>query len=237
MHDQAGPLHPSPAMLELIRLARALGGSFGEATLDVAAVHSIEAALGVTLPDDVLVVLAAREPNLLCATGLSLHGMPGCAREWSEGVPESHVAIADLYDEPFAAEGTDWHGGPREVIAVARSGERSSPDVLVVYDGAPSERTTLGAFAREKLADWFGQRDGWRGVLLREAALPLEDASFRPALVGVVPAPPAPRFVVHPRFGRGRVVEERAGGAETKLVVDFETAGRKTVVARSVTDA
>ena len=47
------------------------------------------------------------------------------------------------------------------------------------------------------------------------------------------PAAPRERFVTHPTFGRGRVVEVSGG----KLVIEFETAGRKTLLERFVTDA
>ena len=45
------------------------------------------------------------------------------------------------------------------------------------------------------------------------------------------PVQPTERFVRHPTFGRGRVVEQRGD----KLVIEFETAGKKTLLARFVT--
>jgi hypothetical protein len=44
------------------------------------------------------------------------------------------------------------------------------------------------------------------------------------------PAQPAERFVRHPTFGRGRVIEQR----DDKLVIEFESAGKKTLLARFV---
>lgn len=240
MHIKAGPLHPSPGMLELLRLRRAQGATLGKATLDVAAVHAIEEELGATLPDDVLVVLALRDPDLNCATGLSLDAILDAAEDWAEGVPEDHVAIGYVYEEPFAEREEDAHGGAYQVIAVARRAQRSSPHVLVVRDGAVDEETTLAAFAREKIAAWYGKDSAsWLGALQREAALPLVDESFQPALVGALRTPPAApeRFVQHPKFGRGRVVETRTENGETKLVIDFESAGRKTLLSRFVSDA
>jgi hypothetical protein len=42
-----------------------------------------------------------------------------------------------------------------------------------------------------------------------------------------------PRYVRHAKFGRGRVVETVAG-TEGKLVIDFDKAGRKTLLAKFV---
>jgi len=241
LHDKPGPLHASPALLEVLRLCYALGeGPDDEAlALDVAVVHAIEAELSTTLPDDVLVVLACRSPILACATGLALDAILDCAEDWSKGVPEDHVAISYLHEEPFAERREEAECGAYEVIAIPRSGARTSPHVLVVRDGAAVKKTTLGAFAREKIAAWYG-RDGrrWLDALHLEATLPLEDPSFKPALVGDLPAPKiaVDRFVVHPKFGRGRVVEARAEHGETKLVVDFEGAGRKTLMDKFVSE-
>jgi len=240
MHDQAGPLHLSPSMLELLRLRRAQGAAPFAATLDVAAVHAIEAELGATLPDDALVVLASGDADLACATGLTLDAILDCAEDWSEGVPDDHVAIASVYEDPFAEREQGAHGGAYEVIAVARGGTRSAAQVRIVRDGVPDgEDTTLGAFAREKIAAWCGlDSAAWMGTLQREATLPLADEAFRPALVGALTAAPTEpaRFVVHPKFGRGRVVEARTENGETKLVVEFESAGRKTLLARFVVE-
>jgi hypothetical protein len=220
-------------MRELLRLSRALGAKLGGATLDVAAVHDIETELGATLPDDVLILLATRDRDLACATGLSLEDILESAEDWGDGVPDDHVAIARVYWEPFAERENDAHGGEYEVLAIPRPGDRASPRILV--DGL---ETTLATFAREKLTLWFRDQEGWIEALRREAALPLVDDAFHPALVGALPprAVMRERIVEHPKFGRGRVIEERIENQEPRLVIDFETAGRKTLLARFVTE-
>jgi len=60
----------------------------------------------------------------------------------------------------------------------------------------------------------------------REPVAPV--APIRPA--PPIVAPPAERFVRHPTFGRGRVIEQRGD----KLVIEFATAGTKTLLARFV---
>ena len=39
------------------------------------------------------------------------------------------------------------------------------------------------------------------------------------------------------QLGRALVVEEKTDAGDVKLVIDFETAGRKTLLAKFVTDA
>jgi hypothetical protein len=233
MHTEAGPLHASREMLELLRLCRARGATVVPKGLDVGGVHATETELGATLPDDVLVLLATRDPDLACATGLSLDTILDAKEDWGDGLPEGYVAIAHVYSEPFAARETGAHGGAFEVLGIATAGDRTSTCVLV--DGV---ETTLAAFARDKITAWFRDRPGWLDALQRERALPLVDESFQPELVGslrVAPTRPE-RWVTHPKFGRGRVIEERADGGEPKVVVDFEGLGRKTLAARFVTD-
>jgi hypothetical protein len=239
LHDQHGLLEPSPSLRDVLRLCRALGEGPEQHTpaLDVAAVHAIEEELGVPLPDDVLVLLACRSEILACATGLALDAILDCAEDWSKGVPATHVAIGYVSKEPFAERAEDAHGSAFEVIAVPRKGGRGSAEIAVVRDGVEMKRTTLGAFAREKIAAWYG-RDArrWLGALQTEPTLPLIDEHFRPQLVGELPPPPVKpeRFVTHPKFGRGKVVESVTEHGDTKLTIDFETAGRKTLLEKYV---
>jgi len=256
MHTEAGPLHPSRAMLELLRFRRAGGATFRDATLDVAVVHSIEKELGAALPDDVLVLLATGDAELACATGLSLDRILDCAEDWGAGLPSGYVAIARVRERPFVARSNALGegGGGYEVLALRRSGVRASPNVLVVdapkargdlrrvpIEVGPEDETSLAEVARDKLTAWLRDhlKESWFAVLEREARLPLDDVSFRPSLAGALPGPPveALRLVAHPKFGRGRVLEERTQDGDAKLVIDFETAGRKTLLARFVKDA
>ncbi len=257
MHTTAGPLQPSSAMLELLRLSRARGASFTDATLDVAVVHRIETELRATLPDDVLVVLATRDPDLACATGLSVDTILDFAEDCEAGLGHDYVAIARVYEAPFAARATAGErGGGLEVLAVRRPGNSAGQGVLVVEASVargrrprdmpigppdPDDETSLAVLARERMTAWFREQDAgaWFEALRREATLPLVDPSWSPALVGSLfdgLAGPR-RVVVHPKFGRGAVVEERVDGGDPKLVIDFEAAGRKTLLARFVRDA
>jgi hypothetical protein len=236
MHETAGPLVPSPAMFELLRLYRALGKKLRKSTLEVGVVHALEVELDTVLPDDVLVIMAMGNSDLGRATGLATSDILECAEDWGPryDVPDTHVAIAWCHEDPFAEEGVQ---GDFEVLAVARGGDRSSPDILVLRLGE-SESTTLAAFAREKLAAHHREHGTrlWNEVLRDAAARPLVDLAFHPTLVGSLPAPVVlpERYVEHPKFGRGRVLEERPEKGETQLVVDFASCGKKRLLARFV---
>ncbi|MEO7111326.1 MAG: hypothetical protein ABI183_12880 [Polyangiaceae bacterium] len=234
MHDKAGPLHPSRELLELLRLQRALGKTFGEATLDVSVVHAIETELGATLPDDALIIMALRDRDLSCATGLKVDSILDIAEDCEDDAPDDHVAIAQLDHEPFAARDEGVHGGALQVMSIARPGDAASPKIMV--DGFED---TIAGFARDKITVWLRHNDNWLQVLSHEKDLPLEDESFKPALTGLVVTKPAKpeRKVAHPKFGRGLVVEEKSDAGDLKLVIDFENAGRKTLLAKFVTDA
>lgn len=208
MHEHAGPLFPSPDLVALIHLCEALGERIAQSpSIDLARVQAIETELGCTLPDDVLVLLAARSPILKCATNLSLDEILEVADDvWTDGVPEDYVAIATVYHEPFAERYEGAHGGPYDVIAIARTS--SSPSVLVVSDGYPrDEPTTLAALAREKIEDWYRRRDDW--IRCVEIAAQPWDRRFAPRLAGAnaKAANPAERWATHPKLGRGRLLE------------------------------
>lgn len=242
LHDHQGLLEPSSSLRDVLRLCRALGEGPDQYTpaLDVAAVHAIEEELGVPLPDDVLVLLACRSEILACATGLALDAILDCAEDRSKGVPETHVAIGYVHQEPFAERAEDAHCSAYEVLAIPRKGGRKAAEIVVVRDGAEVKRTTLGTFAREKIAAWYG-RDArrWLGALQTEPTLPLIDEHFRPQLVGELPPPAVKpeRFVKHPKFGRGKVVDAVTEHGETKLTIDFEDTGRKTLLEKFVEQA
>jgi hypothetical protein len=219
MHDQAGALTASADLIALLRLCEALGERIPRSpTLNLARVQRIEEELGCALPDDVLVVLAVRSPMLECATSLSLEDILEVGDDvWSRGVPDDHVAIAAVYHEPFAERYEGAHGGPFDVISIPRTPTPAS-SILVVNDGRPAEEpTTLAAFAREKIEDWYRRREDWiRSVEL--AAQPWE-RKFEPRLTGAPAAKPsaAERWVTHPKLGRGKLLEVR----DDKWTVEF----------------
>jgi hypothetical protein len=247
MHDHPGPLAISASLDEVLRLCRALAARDRELAaearpselpvLDLGAVHTIEAELGVTLADDVLVVLAARIPLLDCASGLRLDAILDAASAVAEraerrgfAVDERKVVIARLYQEPFAARHNGAHGGEFHAISVPRDGTRDGTEIFV--DGFA---TTLGSLIKDKLADWFRDHGDWLGALHALAHEPFADPTFAPALVGELGASAASptHWVSHTTFGRGRVVDALADG---KLVIEFDTAGRKTLLARFVSE-
>jgi hypothetical protein len=217
MHTRAGRLSISPELAELIHLCERCGEPMPSApSLALAKVQRIEAELECALPDDVLAVLATRAPMLRTATGLAFDELLDVHDGWADGVPDTHVAIAYVYGEPFAERFEGAHGGPYDVLAIPREGPVTRTEVLVLTDGRlPDAPTTLAAFATEKIEAWYqsGTRSG-------------DATRFEPRLVGE-PAPTATlreRWVTHPKLGRGRLLEVR----DDKWVVAFE-AGTKTL--------
>jgi hypothetical protein len=234
MHTTAEDLHPSRELLELLRLARAIGKSFGEATIDVGAVHAIETDLGATLGDDLLIIMATRDRDLACASGLDIETLLDVAEDEGE-VAEGYVAIARLDHDPLVARDDGAHGGAFQTVGIPRPGDRTSGKIMV---DAVAE-TNIASFARDNFMSWLRRNDNWVGIMTREKSLPLEDETFKPALTGklVVKAKAPERTVAHPKFGRGKVVEEKTDAGDLKLVIDFESAGRKILLAKFVTDA
>jgi hypothetical protein len=234
MHTMAENLHPSRELLELLRLARAIGKTFGEATIDVGAVNAIEQDLGATLGDDLLIIMATRDRDLACASGLNIETLLDVAEDEGE-VADGYVAIARIEHDPLVARDDGAHGGAFQTIAIPRPGDRTSGKITI--DGVAE--TNIAAFARDNFMAWLRRNDNWVGIMTREKLLPLEDETFKPALTGKVFAKAAlpERIVAHPKFGRGKVVEEKTDAGDLKLVIDFESAGRKTLLAKFVVDA
>lgn len=234
MHTTAGPLHPSRELLELFRLARAIGKSFGEATLDVAAVNAIETDLGATLGDDLLILMATRDRDLACASGLDIETLLDVAED-SDDADDAWVRVARLDHDPLTARDEGAHGGAFQYFSIPRPGDAASGKIMVDHVA----ETSIAAFARDNVMSWLRRSDKWIEIMTREKSLPLEDDTFKPALTGklTVKAAAVERKVAHPKFGRGRVVEEKTDAGDLKLVIDFESAGRKTLLAKFVTDA
>src|SRR5690348_9065980 len=83
---EAGPLHPSAELIELLALCEALGERIpASPSLDLAAVRAVEEELGARLPDDALAMIAVRGTMLRCATNLALEELLDVAEDWSEG--------------------------------------------------------------------------------------------------------------------------------------------------------
>jgi hypothetical protein len=241
MHDRARPLVPSQGLHDLLRLCRSLAALDPKVTVDVtpraepvlhvAAVHAIESELGVTLPDDVLVVLAAGMPILDCASGLRLDGI--CDFADDERFTPDGVTIGRVYCRPFAARAENDHGAQIWRLGVPRGADAASTRILV-DDG--SEQATLASFMHDRISEWYrGASAHWLGALHALTQSSFDDASFRPALVGELAQPaaaPPPRWVSHPKFGRGKIVST----AGDKVVVDFDSGERRTLLAGFLVD-
>ena len=241
MHDHAGPLVPSKPLNDLLRLCRSLAAldpkvavdarPRAEPVLHVAAVHAIEKELGVTLPDDLLVVLAAGKPILDRASGLRLDGI--CDFIDDGAFAPDGVTLGRVYSRPFAAHALNDHGGEFWRLGTPRDADAASTRLLV-DDG--SEHATLASFMHDRISEWYRDHsEHWLGALHALTRSSFADESFRPALVGELaqPVTAPPHWVSHPKFGRGKVVST----ADDKVVVDFESGERRTLLSRFLADS
>jgi hypothetical protein len=242
-------------MLDLIRLCRALGEWPPRklASLKIEDVVSTERELGLTLPDDLLVAIASRATILRRALGLektAFLGMLDVAEDENGSFPDGVVAISRVYSEPFAEALEGAHGGPSHVLGLKRPGSSASNAIVVTDAGSlggdddeddDTITISLPRFVRAKMQDWYSRDTAvWTTALKTAAKLPLIDPAFRPVIIGVAAATVAERHaplitVTHAKFGEGTVVETRVESGETKLVIDFASVGRKTLLERFVT--
>jgi len=82
------------------------------------------------------------------------------------------------------------------------------------------------------------QREWAKGIALKRELEWEEPAGVQVFLCGGPKLPAEPRYVEHPKFGRGLVVDERDRGSARKLDVDFGgDVGVKTMLASFVTPA
>lgn len=187
-----------------------------EQTLQLDVLADVERELRTVIPDDVLALSIAR--------GLPL----SCIVEHSASM-ESFASTTHRLHAPFVAIDT-WGEWPATSVGFVRTQERGAAQ-LQVWDWKTWTRWsdhpihTVADFVRHRLAG----DDADIAAPISLAGLPAPEL-FRPRLVAK-PAV-AKRYVVHAKFGRGEVLDEREG----KLRIAFADAER-TLLPRFVTDA
>jgi hypothetical protein len=189
---------------------------------------AVEAELGSVVPDAVIAFLLARGRTLGLLVELTrernayaeaTHG-PAVA-----GDPRGRLVIVDSFG--------DW---PRTSVGYRPTRERSEPMLVrwdwkkwVAWSAYPE---TIEVYLREHFAAGEPTAPASRpGVDLTVA--PGDDALARFSPRIVAPLPAVERFVVHPKFGRGRVRRDLGD----RLEIDFEDGGTRVLLARFVTPA
>lgn len=212
-------------------------------SLGLQEVERVEAEIGTRIPGEILALAALKDPIVELAIGLeglesildaseqsievTAAGVEGAAGKWT--------GLCLAYSEPLAELFDGAHGGPYRGLAFRTGGavEASPLEVLVLEDDAPVEVATLGEVLVETLSAGLRRQDLWSRVE-RESLGPSE---IEAVLVDNRTSRVAgPRRVRHKTFGEGTVASVRGGGPEARATVDFDTAGRKLVLARFLED-
>lgn len=235
----ARPLVPSDGMRQVLRLVAVVRDAaaergetsvvadatpLGPRTLDLGALARVEAELGTSLHDDILIVLAARIPMLSTATALSIDHI-------LDRIDEAHahdgwVSIAWASERPFEARREPGHGGALYDLYVPVPARPAS--VVAPGDGFDAP-LAFPEWAEAQLRPELESRTDWIELRGRLAAIPTFALVYGPPAV-----PPPTRHVIHDKFGAGTVIRSLDGGI--KLVIAFAD-GERTLHARFVRDA
>lgn len=238
-------LTPSPSLLRALALCQRFatsipvrGSRASRPTLSIAHLARLEEEIGARLHDDVLVLLALRDPVARLVTGISdVVSIADVAADFE--APDGYVRIATVYSDPIGELVEGAHGGPYVDLLVPREPEGDEAKVLAASDGhaAGVEAQSLGAFIADVIHDAIAGAQDALAIVSRGESATLDPA---PRLVasrkkkGVLDR--APELVVHPKFGRGTVLRRIGEGDQAKLVIAFAD-GERTLLARFVQPA
>ncbi|MBN2496074.1 MAG: hypothetical protein JXR96_15885 [Deltaproteobacteria bacterium] len=194
----------------------------------------LEEEIGARLHDDVLALLAIRDPVAGMVTGIeSLESVAEAAEDYT--APDGCVRIGWVYSDPIGERMEGAHGGPYVDIVSSREPEGEEARVHIALDGQleGAEEQSLGAYIEGVLTDALsGQRDAL-SILGNRAAVPLDPP---PQLIAGV-RPKAPEMECergqHPKFGMGIVIKRLGSGRSAKVVVAFADQCR-TILSRYV---
>lgn len=136
-----GPIAVSAALqraLVVTEQARAVLGMerpSGPAHLFLDALAAIESEFGMKLHDDIVAVLALRDPVLELFTGLTLDGIAQAAEELGDGELHARVGISRVYHEPVGEYREGLHGGPYLEFFTTRRPARNEARIWVHEEG------------------------------------------------------------------------------------------------------
>lgn len=208
------------------------------AALSLVALERLEKAIGARLHDDILVLLALRDPVAALVTGIGdVNSIADAADE--HAAPDGWVCISVVYSDPVGELVADAHGGAYLYLAAEKNPRGEEARILVGWDGLehsdpgdddePGE--PLGAFIEQMLLE---ARSGeWRDDVQGGAGRP-EPLDPQPTLVrgrSLQRKSAGEGLVSHPKFGTGEVIERSGEGEEQKVVVKFADKQR-TLLAR-----
>jgi hypothetical protein len=204
-------------------------------TLSLVALEKLEEELGFRLHDDLLVLLALRDPIVKLFTGIGDLNDLGDASE--NEAPEGYVCISTVYSDPVGERMADAHGGPYLYLVVPREPEGLEARILVYEDGIDVEPPSDDAGVTiESLMDDLihAARSGEWGEHVTTGPgreVPLDPVPKLVAGRRLQTARGGGEKVTHPKFGEGTVVRRVGEGDQEKVVVRFADAER-TLLAR-----
>ncbi len=232
-------LDASPALLRALaycdRAASVLpvrGRRASRPTLSLAHLERVEEEIGARLHDELLVLLALRDPVARLVTGIRDVLSIAEAAEDHEG-PDGYVCVSVVYSEPIAELVEGAHGAAYLSLFAPREPSGAEAEIVVSRDGFldGAVTTTLAELIDDALHEGLASVEDARSVTRGEAA-PLEHA---PRLVAGKKKRSAElvRRVAHPKFGVGTVLRRIGDGAESRLVIAFADRER-TLLSRFV---
>ncbi len=248
MTRAAGPISVSPALASVFGLCRAIRLSAEEhavwelpgnatprtnAVLELEDIVALEYNLGATIADDVLATMASGIRLLVHAAALDFDSTFEIAQRASEEVAPEWVAIAEVGEWPLDPNSDDT---PRYYLCVPHPGSASDARVVMweIGEGPEAARAPMefAEYLRVQLKRAFQTWDQWPHVVARA---PKADPTIEPVLRALTPvvAPATRRRVRHKTYGAGTVITDLGDG---KLQIEFDTAGRKQVMATFVTE-
>ncbi len=212
----------------------------GPAHLFLNGLVAIESEFGMKLHDDIVALLAFRDPVLELFTGLTLDGIAQAAEELSDGELHARVGISRVYHEPVGEYREGLHGGPYLEFFTTRRPARNEARIWVHEEGhwwtsnETEEHADRGApFTLSSLLVTMIERELREEILTNVPVAVPERIPFLIAADSVCEQHPK---IIHPKFGQGSLLRRIGDGPNAKLVIDFDGTER-TIAARFVEEA
>lgn len=235
-------LEPSPGLLRVLDKCNGAtvtgldGGRRSSPEVSLATLERIEGELGVSLDDDVLVVVAVADPLMRLLSGIEdVNSVADAADE--HPAPEGYACIAVVYSDPVGELVAEAHGAAYLHLAAPTNPTDEQGHLLVCNDGYwdAARETTLAELVDEQLhAACSGE---WQEhIALGGEGEPREldpPASLVPGHALELPDAPVGDRVTHPKFGEGEVIDRTGDGDQEKVRVRFADSER-TLLARFV---
>ncbi len=194
-----------------------------DARLSAEAVDQAESELGVSLPGELLALIAVSHPIAGVVTGIV--GLEAVLDAMEEPAVEGWLPVSKIYHEPLTEAVQGAHDGPYRTLYVRPGDAMEVPiALLVMEEGVADEETTLGTFISETIGHDFEQLDDppplGRGSDYKVPTPELcTEEDMAPPSVAMT------RRVRHTKFGEGTVTATDGD----KLTISFDDGATKVL--------